>query len=240
MGCDIHLYVEKRDALGQWQSADTWEPNPYYEGDDDEGEPQMVIPYGTRFYDGRNYGLFAILADVRNGVGFAGIKTGDGYQPIAQPRGLPNDMSAEVAADAQRWESDGHSYSWFMLQDLLDYDWTQSTDLQGWLHAMEFWRWEGWARNHGESPQGWSGDIFGGMVEKLDEDTMRERIQTLRAEHPNDFEKALQKTSWYVQCFWTQYYYQVAQKFLGLVIPRLLKLSEGDYTSVRIVFWFDN
>ena len=47
--------------------------------------------------------LFAILAGVRNGYGFAGCDTGDGFRPIAPPRGLPGDVSPEVAEEARRW-----------------------------------------------------------------------------------------------------------------------------------------
>lgn len=45
---------------------------------------------------GRNYNLFSILANVRNGVGFAGCKTGEGFEPIAMPRGFPADASPAV------------------------------------------------------------------------------------------------------------------------------------------------
>lgn len=78
-------------------------------------------------YDGRNYNLFAILADVRNGRGFAGSYTGEGFNPIAEPKGIPNDLSPEVTESFHYWEGDGHSHSWFTLQDLLDYDWDQNT-----------------------------------------------------------------------------------------------------------------
>jgi hypothetical protein len=44
----------------------------------------------------RNYDVFAILANVRNGRGFAGVVTGGGFNPIAMPRGLPPDVSPEV------------------------------------------------------------------------------------------------------------------------------------------------
>lgn len=240
MGCDIHLYVEKRDVLGQWQSADTWEPNKYYE-DGDEYEPQYTIPYENRFYSGRNYGLFAILADVRNGVGFAGVKTGKGFNPIAPPRGLPDMLSEQVRMEADSWNGDGHNHSWFTLQELLDYDWTQYTDIYGWLHTTEFDQWDGYWRDQGENPQSWSADVSGSMVEKIDEDTMRSRIKALRETTPRDeINKVLQMNSWYTHAVWKQYYYQVAKNFLGMTIPRLLKLAEGDYASVRIVFWFDN
>lgn len=42
--------------------------------------------------DPRSYNTFAMLADVRNGRGFAGIKTSDGFPYIHKPRGLPADL----------------------------------------------------------------------------------------------------------------------------------------------------
>lgn len=55
--------------------------------------------------DGRNYDTFAMLANVRNGRGFAGVKTGDGFPFIAEPRGLPDDF--------QRVEPCDDSYDWY-------------------------------------------------------------------------------------------------------------------------------
>jgi len=48
------------------------------------------------WYGDRNYNAFAILADVRNGYGFAGCDTGDGFVPISTPKGFPDDMCEEV------------------------------------------------------------------------------------------------------------------------------------------------
>lgn len=51
----------------------------------------------------RNYDLFAKMANVRN----------DGtVEPVADPRGVPMDISMEVAMDINQWDCDGHSHSW--------------------------------------------------------------------------------------------------------------------------------
>ena len=42
--------------------------------------------------DPRSYNTFAMLANVRNGRGFAGIRTSDGFPYIHEPRGLPADL----------------------------------------------------------------------------------------------------------------------------------------------------
>lgn len=68
MGTDIHSIAQvKRD--GQWITA-------------------AVSIAG----DPRNYNTFAMLADVRNGRGFAGCWTSTGFPVIHEPRGLPSDL----------------------------------------------------------------------------------------------------------------------------------------------------
>ena len=49
-----------------------------------------------QFFHDRNYDVFSILADVRNGYGFAGVRTSTGFDPIAPGRGLPSDLSKGV------------------------------------------------------------------------------------------------------------------------------------------------
>lgn len=55
-----------------------------------------------QWYHARNYDVFAILASVRNGVGFAGVITGSGFNPIDNPRGLPDDLSDEIRTHLAR------------------------------------------------------------------------------------------------------------------------------------------
>lgn len=82
-------------------------------------------------YDGRNYDAFAILADVRNGRGFAGVKTGEGFNPIADPKGVPSDASPEYKEEVESWEGDGHSHSYFTVAELKAYNWNQTTISSG-------------------------------------------------------------------------------------------------------------
>lgn len=114
MGCDIHLYVEKLED-GSWKSADKWMPIPEDEREDYRDLTE-TIEYGTRLYNGRNYALFAVLGNVRN---YWRIK------PIDEPRGLPVDCSPQVRTESDYWDSDGHSHSWFTLEELQSFDWTQ-------------------------------------------------------------------------------------------------------------------
>lgn len=70
MGCDIH-------GVFQARNNDHW----------------VDIPHN--YEHGRHYYLFAMLADVRNGFGFAGVSIFEPLEPIAQPRGLPDDFQMD-------------------------------------------------------------------------------------------------------------------------------------------------
>ena len=90
MGTDIHMACEvKRND--KWELVTDkvfknhwYEPNSEYRWAKEE--------YTNIPYDNRCYNLFAILAGVRNGRGFAGCKTGEEFNPISAPKGYPEDM----------------------------------------------------------------------------------------------------------------------------------------------------
>ena len=133
MGCDIHMYMERwtssNDYEGprdlsedrdqklnevledvptkfRWISADKWELE----------DGNWHVPYNLEFYGGRNYYIFSILADVRNG---------SGVEPINYPKGIPDDASTGYLYKCDQWDSDAHSHSYFTLEELLNVDWSQ-------------------------------------------------------------------------------------------------------------------
>ena len=111
MGCDIHMHAEKWDDNAcEW----VWLKPPLTKERYYERGPFMRLEY---FW--RNYDLFAILADVRNDRGFGGHVTGTGFEPISEPKGLPEDCSPYVKRQAEKWNCDGHSHSWLMLSEVL-------------------------------------------------------------------------------------------------------------------------
>ena len=236
MGADIHFYVEKQ-VNGVWQSADKWTPNRFA---GEEGEPPLSLDYKDRFYDSRNYNLFGILANVRNGSGFAGCDTGDGFVPISDPRGLPEDVSEQVKADSDRWGVDGHSHSWLTVAELLAYDWTQTTKLRGYVSAAEYYLWNRWKRQIGERPDNYCGDICGSTIEKVSEEELRRRIEGLTGGDWNRQEDKVKESLAHVYCRveWEQPYYKPAREFLAETMPRLWRLGRPE--DVRIVFFFDN
>lgn len=111
MGCDIHTYVEiKRNVnnIEKWATADYYRKNRYYTDYPEEEKQYEVV----HIYDDRNYGLFSILADVRNY---------SDNEPISQPKGLPEDCCDEIRKESDYDGIDGHSHSWFTLKELKDY-----------------------------------------------------------------------------------------------------------------------
>lgn len=69
MGTDIHGVFQRKNPQNK-----RWEDTPH------------------RYEMNRDYQLFAVLAGVRNGVGFAGCVTGQVVTPISEPRGYPEDF----------------------------------------------------------------------------------------------------------------------------------------------------
>jgi hypothetical protein len=140
MGCDIHLFVEVRDKPGE-----PWRLQPVHWSYEHDGKKIEQVGFDWRSYD-----IFAMLAGVRNGSGFAGSDTGDGFVPIAEPRGLPDDISRELSSiyhdepfgdDDTRWQTlrdthgsswlGDHSHSYVTLRELLSYSWNKRTNKRG-------------------------------------------------------------------------------------------------------------
>jgi hypothetical protein len=234
MGCDIHFFVEKREGE-RWISADTWYESEY-----------RFSHVNAPFYSGRNYYLFAILADVRNGFGFAGIKTGEGFNPISPPRGMPDDACAEVQQEADAMGADGHSHSWLTLRELLEYDWTQTTELCGCINAPEYLEWSLWRRGQGLGPETYSGDVFGEGISKITEHDMNDLMGEVKTGgHIQEWRERVQAyRGTYTRISWNVPYYVAAGEFLSGTLPRLLALAPPPFGEgidlVRTVFFFDN
>jgi len=138
MGCDIHFFLEKYsdedfegpknaseqrniklnsilegERVERWISADKWIIE--NKGKSDE---YWSVPYEDSFYDNRNYYLYSILADVRN----YGL---DRIEPICEPRGVPEDASDGYRYVVDRWDGDGHSHSYFTLEELKNVNWSE-------------------------------------------------------------------------------------------------------------------
>jgi hypothetical protein len=116
MGCDIHLYAEVKKE-GKWVNIDKYSKNNDF--GEYEGEREFTIAREDRFYTGgRMYNLFAALCGVRD------FEFSNTPPKISEPKGLPDDVSAEVKLESDEYGSDGHSHSWNTLRELKEFDWS--------------------------------------------------------------------------------------------------------------------
>jgi len=115
MGCDIHLFAEKK-VNDKWVSIDKYTKNPDF-GEYDNRE--FVIERENQVYRGRNYNLFCALAGVRS-FHFSGTPS-----MVSEPKGLPEDCCEEIKKESALYGSDGHSHSWNTLAELEAFNWDE-------------------------------------------------------------------------------------------------------------------
>ena len=217
MGCDIHMHVEKHNGTA-WVHVPKNDPDHY-------DWSEWDLP--------RNYNLFGILANVRNGWGFAGCDTGDRFKPISEPRGLPDDISTGLNRinmgldrrdDKSAWLGD-HSFSWLLLSEVLAYDFEQVTKRRGWVSLEQYRAFKA----TGEPPTSWSGGASGSLVENMTPE---------QADLVTDDMRGVHKRMIYVHIEWPQRYRDCVSDEFFAMIEELKKL--GDPDKVRLVFGFDS
>lgn len=164
MGTDIHLQVQgRRPDDGVWEFV----------------KRKPFLLYGDEGLDwgddptGRNYDVFAFLADVRNGFGFAGVYRHEPVKPQFPHRGLPADYYPSEGQDenesyedyeARRaaftagdvWVGD-HSFTWATLKELRDAPWDDVEFKSGGIVGPDDFKvWK-----HKGMPDSWSSGISG-------------------------------------------------------------------------------
>lgn len=147
MGSDIHMFVERLNpdrsswaTMGKWMcvSRDGEDVPPSKGVPDEDEDTRYKRCSKNQWHTYRNYGLFAILANVRNNYGFACIPMGSKYNPISLPKGFPEDASKNVAEYHELWGCDAHSATYLTLRELVEFDWDQVVHLYGTLHPMDY------------------------------------------------------------------------------------------------------
>lgn len=258
MGCDIHMWIEARVSENDpWQLAfpEPW-TCPWCHGsgiskaNEYRAATDCFLCEGAKVvsrFNERSYNLFGMLADVRNGTGFAGVRTGDGYVPISKPRGFPKDMSLGLTQHLASGNSDednedfrsmgypyplayqgDHSDSWLLISEILEYfaDGNRVSHHQG-LVSMEEYK----VFLEKGSPDSWSGGVWGGGSETVSSQKMQNLLEGKELPEPGK--------SYYTTVHWTSTYAEDAGKaFLEYFIPACQKL--GDPKNVRLVFNFDS
>lgn len=236
MGTDIHVVVQRREGP-LWVNVDMgW-----------NGLSRREHPLTWR-----DYNAFAILANVRNGHGFAGIYTSDGFQPISDERGLPDDFPPfddnyhvrcarhagvpvdtddEDAAD-ELWDCDDcvwmgdHSHTWVLAQELVDYDWDAPVRVRMVLDYETYKRWAIDGQKVGFPPS-WCGAVSGPRIV-----TVTEEAAPLA---PGLIQEGKEV---YVAAFASYPRKEAARGLYDKVLPWLQTL--GDPKDVRIVMGFDS
>lgn len=224
MGCDIHCFVEKRGPkTGKWKKIGGFVSD-YYRADNDYFSTDE-FKKTSRILMCRNYDEFAVLADVRNGYGFAGCDTGDAIKPIAMPKGLPEDVSSAIKKESDRWGCDGHSHSWLTAKEIKDYDaeGTQKVH-RAWVEASVYKQFK-----ETGNPYPCCGGVSGSKVMYAS----NEDCEKIQAENPD-------KTV-YTKIEWATNAKDCAKWLFTECLRQLMeKSSTGTGDDIRLVFWFDN
>lgn len=256
MGCDIHIIAEVKQK-GKWKkNTDKVFKNPYFDiyekirteeparyeelkkSSKDDIQKFQVDPSSSRDYD-----WFAILANVRNGYGFAG----EGFDVIAQPKGLPEDISIE----GKKYVSDPfnfHSASFLTLDEFDNFDWNQLTMKYGVISLEQYKK----LKDGADSPEEWSGSISGPKIVTVSPEiadailvdpeiglkVTREFWNTCDEIDYDNGTPASEYTIC-VQYEWPVQYREWFKHEIENIVKPMRKLIEV-YEDVRIVFAFDN
>lgn len=212
--------------------------------------------------DNRSYDTFAILANVRNGYGFAGCDTGDGYEPICEPKGFPNNFllrpddetvhlfqsytptegfdRVKNGEDKKAYLKEAQNKTEIWMGDH-SFSWHTLTDIKAYVERMANKK----TKKRGyvteaeyqvldgiKAPEGFYGGIAGRDVVSL---TAKEYV-TLKSTQTLPSDKRI-----YVQYEWPVNYTE--RTYIGEIIKSLEKLAKNHEVKeddVRMVFGFDN
>ncbi|MGB2626447.1 MAG: hypothetical protein WAK20_06635 [Candidatus Acidiferrum sp.] len=109
MGCDIHSFAEVYDGQRWNMVGDVFPLDKFW-------REWHKKTHGCHPFDERNYGMFGLLADVRN---YSHVPV------IAEPKhSLPDDVSDGVKAEYGD-DGDWHTTTYLTLRQLLDFDYDQ-------------------------------------------------------------------------------------------------------------------
>lgn len=261
MGCDIHGFCEVKEN-GVWKlNTKKVFKNPYYLSTEEVKEIQAKDPgyeilewqrdqFREHPSDTRSYDWFAILANVRNGWGFAGITTGEGFSIIDEPRGVPDDCTPEWKEQVDQWRGDMHSHSYLSVEDFDNFNWNQLTNKQGVIPLDEYKKLAG----TNQCPGSWSGGISGPNIITVDEDAaekiLREQSVVVDEYVIPDRRLTRDKSKGHLVSLesghniWVLYKWTILYsdwfeyKIESIVKP--MRTLRKEYEEVRYVFGFDN
>jgi hypothetical protein len=184
MGTDIHGFFQRRPKTprrSDYRLVPRWRSDEYYGQDYQINVDVLGLgdnPNDWRSFDrevlrDRNYILFAILADVRNGYGFAGCETHDPIKPLrtGEQSRLPNDILFSPRCQTLSPGSDDctynsrwlgyHSQQVITAEEILSYDFQQRLVEYGVFAIDEFIKFM-----LGDRDVGYSYDVWGEPIVK--------------------------------------------------------------------------
>lgn len=175
----------------------------------------------------RNYRVFAMLAGVRNGFGFAGVPTHEAIEPISAPRGIPEDLCTDgegalvwddYGTQKQCWLGD-HSFSWLMLDEVVNWPgWKKDLAMTGIVEKDEYLAMKAEGRTR---PESWCGGVTGPDVLIVENE---------ETENRNDWT--------HVRYYWTVPFTASAETFHAWI--KYMQLKYGGFGELRLVFGFDS
>jgi hypothetical protein len=294
MGCDIHTmaeynadrYVpsEEPGKGGHFEpDPDKWKaikvdvfPAAYFY--EDQPVSRYNMDRSSAPYSGRNYLLFSLLANVRNsrmrdifGPGsplYMDNLERDMIEPLAEPRGVPENASKTWRKTVERWGADLHSTSWFTVQELLDFQaagkFDQTIHQRGWVSLKSYLE----HKENGTPIESWSTAIGGGGVRTIHEAEWitldaKEKEELIAAARAEEFPAMFSQIN--IGYEWDWQLTDAVSEFVEKTIPALQANAprkwnpeygalqtyaerrdfEGprhlyEYDRIRIVFGFDN
>jgi hypothetical protein len=202
-----------------------------------EDETECVDPFRNvepgkvrdEWWSDRHYDIFAILANVRNGRGFAGVPTSDGLPYISNGRGKPDDMTDKT----KEWFSlhgGDHSDTWVSLTEVMKYDWTYPVRKTGIVTINEF---DTYLRRG--APDGWSGDISGGNVVQVSNEVMTQMIKDGR--HKAAVHGYIDSKLYTTRINWVWSTSHIAEAFMERM--KMLAMEVGEH-ECRLIMDFDS
>ncbi|MEM0960991.1 MAG: hypothetical protein AAGK21_00460 [Bacteroidota bacterium] len=168
--------------------------------------PELVREW---IFDGRNHDLYDALVF---GVSAGPVSL---VEPVAQPRGLPDDVTEETRANDH---SDAYGHSWLLVREIEEFDWDQPV-IQTTAPCVAI---EPWAPQN--PPPGYPDGV------RLPGDPDWEPVG----------ERLVSKYGAVVQCYARpagRTYRQSCEHFLNVSLHKLR--SYGPPDEVRLVVWFD-
>jgi hypothetical protein len=213
MGCDIHGVFQKKDGNKWVDVPSTYDMN-------------------------RHYQLFAVLAGVRNGYGFAGVPTGDAIVPISEPRGLPDDFeggethplaSVELMAPfLQEYHTKDepievwmgyHSHSWLTGAEMLS--WLETAPIAQKMGVISLEQYEKW--DHKSAPEEYGGGVSGPGVQVYEQAVWEHSRPKVVAANP------------YIRVKW----HSPLREELSYFFNEIARL-QSEHGEIRFVFGFDS